>query len=178
LPRNNLPYTLAEAKECAAIDYGAKAAEPKNLHHNVSRILTRARIHSTVIVVDNGLVCLVPSEGEKGRERLAKVQRQIADDLAHYLGAEPILLASGVCRMLTDYPAAWERCRRLINIARSFGRSGPIPIFMAAVGGEDIRTFVNESVGAMLAHDRKHHTPYLETLSWMVRFFAAGRAAR
>jgi purine catabolism regulator len=101
----------------------------------------------------------------------------MADDLAHYLGAEPILLASGVCRMLSDYPAAWERCRRLIDIARSFGRSGPIsdqdfgpiPIFMAAVGGEDIRTFVNESVGAMLAHDRKHHTPYLETLTVYLR---------
>lgn len=83
------------------------------------------------------------------------------------------MLASDICRALTDYPAAWERCRRLIDIARSFVRSGPIsdqdfgpmPIFMTGVCGEDIRTFVNESVGAMLAHNRKHHTPYLETLT-------------
>jgi purine catabolism regulator len=172
-----LGISFSTAQQMIIIDFGGKALEPKNLHHNVARILERAAIHSTVIVVDNGLVCLLPSEGEKGRERLAKVQRQIADDLAHYLGAEPVLLASGVCRMLDDYPAAWERCRRLIDIARSFGRSGPIsdqdfgpiPIFMAAVRGEDIRTFVNESVGAMLAHDRKHHTPYLETLTVYLR---------
>jgi len=171
-----LGISFSTAQQMIIIDYG-NARESKNLHHNVARILARAAIHSTVIVVDNGLVCLVPTEGEKGRERLAKVQRQIADDLARYLGAEPILLASGVCRMLTDYPAAWERCRRLIDIARSFGRSGPIsdqdfgpiPIFMAAVGGEDIRIFVNENVGAMLAHDRKHHTPYLETLTVYLR---------
>jgi purine catabolism regulator len=155
------------------VDYGAKAREAKNLHHNVARILQRAGMQATVIIVDNGLVCLVPAEGE----RLSKIKRQIADDLAHYLGAEPILLASGVCRVLADYPAAWERCRRLIEIARSFGRSGPIsdqdfgpiPIFVAAVGGEDIRTFVNDSVGAMLAHDRKHQTPYLETLTAYLR---------
>ncbi|MCS3416580.1 purine catabolism regulator [Pseudomonas sp. BIGb0450] len=155
------------------VDYGAKAREAKNLHHNVARILQRAGMQATVIIVDDGLVCLVPAEGE----RLSKIKRQIADDLAHYLGAEPILLASGVCRVLADYPAAWERCRRLIEIARSFGRSGPIsdqdfgpiPIFVAAVGGEDIRTFVNDSVGAMLAHDRKHQTPYLETLTAYLR---------
>jgi purine catabolism regulator len=172
-----LGFGFNTAQQMIIVDYGDKAREAKNLHHNVDRILQRAGIQSTVIIVDNGLVCLVPSEGEKGRERLAKLKRQIVDDLAHYLGSEPILLASGVCKALSDYPAAWERCRRLIEIARSFGRRGPIsdqdfgpiPIFVAAVGGEDIRTFVNESVGAMLAHDRKHQTPYLETLTVYLR---------
>jgi len=168
-----LGISFSTPQQMIIIDYGAKAREAKNLHHNVARILQRAGMQATVIIVDNGLVCLVPAQGE----RLSKIKRQIADDLAHYLGAEPILLASGVCRVLADYPAAWERCRRLIEIARSFGRSGPIsdqdfgpiPIFVAAVGGEDIRTFVNDSVGAMLAHDRKHQTPYLETLTAYLR---------
>ncbi|WP_087693079.1 helix-turn-helix domain-containing protein [Pseudomonas sp. PE-S1G-1] len=168
-----LGISFSTAQQMIIVDYGAKAREAKNLHHNVARILQRAGMQATVIIVDNGLVCLVPAEGE----RLSKIKRQITDDLAHYLGAEPILLASGVCRALADYPAAWERCRRLIEIARSFGRSGPIsdqdfgpiPIFVAAVGGEDIRTFVNDSVGAMLAHDRKHQTPYLETLTAYLR---------
>jgi purine catabolism regulator len=168
-----LGISFSTPQQMIIIDYGAKAREAKNLHHNVARILQRAGMQATVIIVDNGLVCLLPAEGE----RLSKIKRQIADDLAHYLGAEPILLASGVCRVLADYPAAWERCRRLIEIARSFGRSGPIsdqdfgpiPIFVAAVGGEDIRTFVNDSVGAMLAHDRKHQTPYLETLTAYLR---------
>lgn len=168
-----LGISFSTAQQMIIVDYGAKAREAKNLHHNVARILQRAGMQATVIIVDNGLVCLMPAEGE----RLSKIKRQIADDLAHYLGSEPILLASGVCRGLADYPAAWERCRRLIEIARSFGRSGPIsdqdfgpiPIFVAAVGGEDIRTFVNDSVGALLAHDRKHQTPYLETLTAYLR---------
>lgn len=83
------------------VDYGDKR-EAKNLQHNVDRILQRAGIQSTVIIADNGLVCLVPSEGEKGGERLAKLKRQIADDVAHYLGSEPSLLASGVCKALSD----------------------------------------------------------------------------
>lgn len=170
-----LGISFDTAQQMIIVDYDGKAREVKNLHHNVSRILQRAGIQGVVIIVDNGLVCLVPAEGEKGR--LAKVKRQIAEDLAHYLGAQPILLASGVCQVLADYPAAWERCRRLIEIARSFGRSGPIsnqdfgpiPMFVAAVGGEDIRTFVHDSVGALLAYDRKHQTPYLETLTAYLR---------
>ncbi|AQY69437.1 PucR family transcriptional regulator [Pseudomonas veronii] len=168
-----LGISFSTPQQMIIIDYGAKAREAKNLHHNVARILQRAGMQATVIIVDNRLVCMVPAQGE----RLSKIKRQIADDLAHYLGAEPILLASGVCRVLADYPAAWERCCRLIDIAHSLGRSGPIsdqdfgpiPIFVAAVGGEDIRTFVNESVGAMLEHDRKHQTPYLETLTAYLR---------
>jgi DNA-binding PucR family transcriptional regulator len=177
-----LDISFNTPQQMIIIDYAGGAKKdatppPKNLHHNVARILQRAAIASKVIVVEKGLVCLVPMVEGRNPEQLPKVMRQIADDLAHYLSAEPIILASGVCTQLTDYPTAWERCRRLIDIARSFGRTGPLsgqdfgpmPILIAAVDGEDIRTFVNESVGAMLAHDRKHHTPYLETLTAYLR---------
>jgi len=40
-----------------------------------------------------------------------------------------------------------------------------MPMLIAAVGGEDIRAFVADSVGALIAHDREHGTPYLETLA-------------
>lgn len=172
-----LGISFSNTQQMMIIDYGEKVREAKNLHHNVARILARASIPAAVISVNSGLICLVPTEGAKGQERLAKVKRLIAEDLAHYLGSEPILLASGACTSLADYPSAWERARRLIDIARSFGRSGPIsdqdfgpiPIFVAAVGGDDIRTFVSESVGAMVIHDRTNQTPYLETLSAYLR---------
>ncbi|RUU93263.1 PucR family transcriptional regulator, partial [Mesorhizobium sp. M7A.T.Ca.TU.009.01.3.1] len=79
---------------------------------------------------------------------------------------------SEACAALVDYPIAWERCRRMIRIGRSFGRTGvfagqdfgPLPILVAAADAPDVRGFVDESVGALIAHDREHGTPYLETL--------------
>jgi len=102
-----LGISFNTAQQMIIVDYGAKAKQAKNLHHNVARILQRAGMQASVIIVDNGLVCLVPADGE----RLGKIKRQIADDLAHYLGAEPILLASGICRQLGDYPSTWKPSR-------------------------------------------------------------------
>ncbi|MFJ5297283.1 helix-turn-helix domain-containing protein [Pseudomonas sp. NPDC088368] len=172
-----LDIHLNAPQQMIVVDFsdGAKkhANAPSHFHHNASRILQRAGMDATVIAIDKGLVCLVPFEGEKGAEKITKVMRRITDDLMHYLSVEPIVLASSCCTTLNDYPVAWERCRRMIDIARSFGRTGPLsgqdfgpmPMLIAAVGGEDIRAYVADSVGAMIAHDKQHGTPYLETLS-------------
>jgi purine catabolism regulator len=146
---------------------------PINLSQNVARILQRASITSTVIPIDHGLLCLVPFEGEQSSGRIAKVMRQITEGLTHYLDREPIAIISTRCRKLVDYPEVWNRCRRMIDIAKTFGRTGPLsnqdfgpmPILIAAVGGEDIQAFVKDSVGAMVTHDEQHRTSYLETIS-------------
>lgn len=146
---------------------------PINFSQNAARILQRAGLSSMVIPVDRGLVCLVPFEGEQTAAKITKVMRQLTDGLTHYLDREPIAVSSTRCRKLTDYPDAWDRCRRMIDIAKTFGRTGPLsnqdfgpmPILIAAVGGNDIQTFVKDSVGAIVAHDRDHGTAYLETLA-------------
>ena len=61
----------------------------------------------------------------------------------------------------------------MIRIGRSFGLTGalsaedfgPLPMLVAASDAGDIRSFVQESVGAIADHDRENGTPYLETLS-------------
>ncbi len=144
-----------------------------NLSQNVSRVFQRATITSNVIPTEHGLICLIPFGGEQASRKLSKVMKQITDDLTHYLESEPIAFASGPCRLLTEYADAWDKCRRMIDIAKTFGKTGalsnhdfgPMPILIAAVGGEDIRAFVNESVGAMVAHDIDNKTNYLETVS-------------
>ncbi|ANF58779.1 helix-turn-helix domain-containing protein [Halotalea alkalilenta] len=172
-----LYMTFNAPQQMIIVDFsdGAKKQgnQSNSLHHNATRILQRAGIASSVIVIDKGLVCMVPFEGEAGADRINKVMRRMSDDLVHYLDVEPIIVISACCKALIDYPAAWTRCRRMIDIARSFGRTGPLsgedfgPMHMliAAVGGEDVRAYVTESVGAMIIHDREHGTPYLETLS-------------
>lgn len=171
-----LHMNFSQPQQMVVVDFGPTTGKPArhtSLHHNATRLLERAGIPSTVIALETGLVCLIPALEKDGEARLNKLMRRMADEMLHYLSVEPILLASGTCTALADYPAAWARCRRMIDIARSLGRTGPLsnkdfgpmPMLVSAVGGEDIRLFVNDSLGALLEHDRLHDTHYLETLS-------------
>ena len=102
-----------------------------------------------------------------------KLMRRIADELARYFDEAPIVVAGSLCAALEDYPAAWERCSRMIRIGRSFGLTGalstqdfgPLPMLVSAADVGDVRSFVSESIGAIAEHDRENGTPYLETLS-------------
>jgi purine catabolism regulator len=175
-----LYMSFNQPQQMIVVDFGdgvGKQGNLSSLHHNATRILQRAAIASTVISIESGLVCLVPFMAEDATAKLNKVMRRMSDELSHYLNAEPVVLASSCCKTLTDYPTAWERCRRMIDIARSFGRTGPLsnqdfgpmPMLVAAAGGADIRAFVADSLGAMVNHDTQHGTPYLETLSMFLQ---------
>ncbi|AZO74350.1 MAG: PucR family transcriptional regulator [Mesorhizobium sp.] len=148
-----------------------------DLHHSLARIMQQASVPACVVAIDGGLVCLIPNDEVWKQERTSKLMRRIAADLGQYFDEQPIVIASNACATLTDYPLAWDRCSRMIAIARSFGRTGalsgqdfgPLPMLVAAAGVDDVRAFVQESVGAIAAHDRQHGTPYLKTLSTYLR---------
>ncbi|CDX30700.1 putative transcriptional regulator, PucR family [Mesorhizobium plurifarium] len=152
-----------------AKDGGGGVADP---HHALVRLLEQAGVAGTVIAVEGGLVCLVADDAGQGSVRLGKLPNKIAAELSRYFEREPAVLVSETCAVLADYPTAWERCRRMIRIGRSFGRTGvfagqdfgPLPMLVAAADVPDVRNFVDKSVGALIAHDREHGTPYLDTL--------------
>ena len=141
-------------------------------HHALVRLLQQAGIAGAAIAVEDGLVCLVPADAGQDGARFAKLPHRIAAELGRYFEGEPVVVLSEACATLADYPIAWERCRRMIRIGRSFGRTGvfagqdfgPLPILVAAADAPDVRGFVEDSVGALIAHDRDHGTPYLDTL--------------
>ena len=144
-----------------------------DVEHTLARILQQLQLQASLIAIDGGVVCLVPYDASKKQERTAKLTRRIAEELGRYFDEEPIVVAGNRCAALADYPSAWERCGRMIRIGRSFGLTGalsaqdfgPLPMLVAASEAGDIRSFVQESVGAIADHDRENGTPYLETLS-------------
>jgi DNA-binding PucR family transcriptional regulator len=152
----------------AAKHGGGGLADP---HHTLVRLLDQAGVAGTVIAVEGDLVCLVVGDNRESI-RLTKLPNTIAAEFGRHFGREPAVLVSEICALLADYPTAWERCRRMIRIGRSFGRTGvfagqdfgPLPMLVAAADVPDVRNFVDKSVGALIAHDREHHTPYLDTL--------------
>ncbi|TPM27561.1 helix-turn-helix domain-containing protein [Mesorhizobium sp. B2-3-5] len=150
-------------------DGGSGLADP---HHALVRLLEQAGMAGIVIANEGGLVCLVADDAGQDSVRLAKLPNRIAAELGRYFEREPTVLVSEICAALADYPTAWERCRRMLRIGRSFGRTGvfagqdfgPLPMLVAAADVPDVRNFVDKSVGALAAHDREHGTPYLDTL--------------
>lgn len=168
-------------QQIVVVDFPASAKNlggtSVDLHHNLARITQQLGLPASIVAIDGGLICLCPADNARGKERMAKLIRRIAEDLGCYFTEEPIVVASNVCSTLSDYPQAWDRMSRIIAIARSFGRKGalssqdfgPLPMLVAAAGVEDVRAFVEESVGAIASHDQEEGTPYLETLSTYLR---------
>lgn len=140
---------------------------------SVSRMMQQASVQASLIAIEGGIVCLVPADKARLHEKLGKVLPRVAEELSCYFDEQPIIVASGRCEGLADYPAEWERCRRMIGIARSFGLSGaidsrdfgPLPMLIAASETGEVRSFVLQSVGVIADHDKENGTPYLQTLS-------------
>lgn len=146
-------------------------------HHAVTRVARQLNMVVSVVAVGGGLVCFVPEEKQGDQERAARLARRVAEALRHNFNREPIVVLGGVCHELESYSKEWERCWRMIRIARSFGRSGvmsafdfgPMPMLIGAAESADVRNFVDGSIGAVVAHDKDHGTPYLETLAAYLR---------
>jgi hypothetical protein len=57
-------------------------------------------------------------------DRVGRLARRMVETLRHSFNREPIVVLGGVCDGLDAYPKEWERCWRMIRIARAFGRTG------------------------------------------------------
>lgn len=144
-----------------------------DLHIPVQRLLPQNGVTGTLVTVPAGLVCLIPAVDERSQGTVKRLMAQIARSVADILHAEPFVVLTGRCDAPPDYAEAWERSWRMIRIADEFGRSGvldagqfgPLPILLAAANTEEVRSFVADSIGALLQYDRRHGTPYMETLS-------------
>lgn len=146
-------------------------------HQSVQRLTRQHGLSCHVIAIGAGLVCLLPEQAGENRERLDRFARRLSETLRHAFRGEPTVVIGGVCSGLDDYSGEWERAWRMVRIARSFRRSGvlsaldfgPLPMLIGAADSAEVRAFVEGSIGMIVAHDREHGTPYLETLAAYLR---------
>ena len=144
-----------------------------DLHLPVQRLLAPSGVTGTLVTVPAGLVCLIPAVDERSQGPVKRLMAQIARSVANILHAEPFIVLTSRCTAPPDYAEAWERSWRMIRIAEEFGRPGvldarqfgPLPMLLAAANTHEVRGYVADSIGALVEYDRRHGTPYLETLS-------------
>lgn len=176
-----LGLQLSSATGMVVVDFPDMAERSRDVssecHHAVLRLLRQQAVPGHVVAVGSGLVCLFARDTAAEQARIARIARRIAETLRHVFDREPIVVIGGACAGLEDYPVEWERCWRMIRIARAFGRSGalsapdfgPLPMLIGAADAGEVRSFVEGSIGAIAVHDRANGTPYLETLAAYVR---------
>ncbi|CAN7387233.1 helix-turn-helix domain-containing protein [Bosea sp. LjRoot9] len=176
-----LGLALGAPARMVVVDFPDMPSLPADIsvdcHHAVTRLARQLNVPASVVAIGGGLVCLLPHDGDDDQERIGRLARRMVETLRHSFNREPIVVLGGVCDGLDSYPKEWERCWRMIRIARAFGRTGtlsasdfgPMPMLIGAAESADVRSFVDSSIGIVVAHDRKHDTPYLETLAAYLR---------
>lgn len=176
-----LGLALNASTRMIVVDYpqraGASGDGSIEGHRAVTMLAAQHKIAMHVVTVGGGLVCLVPDDGDNPLERLSHFARRMTDTLARTFGREPILVLGDTCEGLEALAREWERCWRMIRIARAFGKSGalgvpelgPLPMLIGAADSPDVRSFVQGTIGRIIEYDRKHHSPYLDTLTAYIR---------
>ena len=176
-----LELALGAPARMIVVDFPDMPSLPADIsvdcHHAVMRLARQLNLPVSVVAIGGGLVCMVPEEKEGEQERAGRLARRMVETLRHSFNREPIVVLGGVCDGLDSYPKEWERCWRMIRIGRAFGRSGtlsafdfgPMPMLIGAAESADVRSFVDGAIGSVIAHDREHGTPYLETLAAYLR---------
>jgi len=146
-------------------------------HRAVQLLAAQQHIAVHIVTVGGALVCLVPQEEGVELDRVARLAQRVSETLFHSFGSEPIVVVGDTCEGLESIAKEWERCWRMIRVARTFGRRGamtvpdfgPLPMLIGAADSADVRSFIDGAIGRVVEHDKKHKSAYLETLAAYVR---------
>jgi DNA-binding PucR family transcriptional regulator len=154
---------------------GSKAVQGLSIdvHRSIARIIQQHHRDGCVVTLDDTIICHLPPRPPGRADRSDMLVRGILDETSRILGEEPILVEVELHGGLDEYPVAWERCLRIADLARRFGRHGaltaqdfgPFALLLAAVETSEVRLFIESSIGAMVRHDARRGTAYVETLS-------------
>lgn len=185
---HRLGLPLASPMRMLVIDFPDRPDQSADLsaesHRTVTLLAAQQDVAAHIVTVGGGLVCLMPQDGARdqkndkgGNERIGRLAQRIAETLGRSFGRQPIVVAGETCAGLDALAKEWERCWRMIRIARTFGRSGamgvpdlgPLPMLIGAADSADVRSFIDGAIGEVVEYDRKHASAYLDTLAAYVR---------
>lgn len=176
-----LGLSISAPLRMIVVDFSGHVGQSSNLalesHRAVTQLARQQSVSMHVVTVGSGFVCLVPHEHEQEVVAEARLARRISDALGRLLGHEPIVVLGEVFEGIEPLAREWERCWRMIRVARNFGRSGvlempdlgPLPVLIGAADSADVRSFVTGTIGKLVEYDQRNASPYLETLAAYLR---------
>jgi purine catabolism regulator len=175
-----LGFDFTRSHKLLVIGLFSDKREPGNmidLHRALVRIVDGKNSGISVLNAAGALVCFCPLQPDDTPERLQKLAKLVAREVGSYLGETPVVAVSQICTKLSDYAEAWDRCQRVVAIARSLGQTGalsmqdfgPLPMLASAAGVDEVQQFLADVLGEVIEHDRDKDTPYMQTLEIYLR---------
>jgi DNA-binding PucR family transcriptional regulator len=176
-----LGLSLAASTRLIVIDFpdrtDASADVSVDAQHSVALLAGQQHLAVHIVAIGGGLVCLVPQEPGTSLDLIIRFVQRISETLGRSFGKEPVVVLGDTCEGLEAYAKEWERCWRMIRVARTFGRRGviavpdlgPLPMLIGAADSAEVRHFIDGAIGRVVTHDRSNDTAYLETLAAYVR---------
>ena len=139
------------------------------------RIVARSLVHAApgaFVIEHRATVVLgVPAAELSEQQLTAILERHVLGPVRWRWRAAPALAVGPVCHRPGDYAAAWEECRRVLDLAHMFRRDGilrqddfgPFALLLSAFDASLVRAFVEKTVAPIRAYDRDNATALLET---------------
>lgn len=145
----------------------------EELHRSIARLAAQQGQTATAANLDGIILCRVPG-GARDSENTAKLLvRKVIDETQWLLGCKPIVVVGRTCSGLQEHRQIWQECARMIRLGIRFNRTGllasqdfgPFPLLLSAADTDEVRAFLNVTIGAVSRHDAEHGTGYIPTLA-------------
>jgi hypothetical protein len=143
-----------------------------------------ARLRETVVLVPE------PDRENPGRlESPAELARTLPRFLKHlFPNVVVTAVISGVAASPAALPRVYAQTRRALEVGLRFGRRGQViaydelgiyRLLFRVADSDDLRSFAEETLGALVAYDRKHRADFVRTLAtYLERHGSPQQAAR
>ncbi|MDY0885512.1 helix-turn-helix domain-containing protein [Dongia soli] len=159
------------------------AASSADIEQALAR-LARQRLAGATAFAENATteaggttyIIFLPERGASAKAA-RQLLEQMIEEIAWLSQAKPVACLSALCQRLEDYRDARRDCDRLLKLAARVGRRGivesgdfgPLARLIAIADPDALRSFVEETLGAIEDYDRAHDGNLLPTLE---RFLA------
>lgn len=176
------PEGLATTTGEASEDGPAALAMRRRILDAIVELVGRHAKQAVAVARLNEAVVLAP-DAEQGERVLPGSPRDLArllPRLVHHRFPSVALTIgmSAACAEPSDLPRAYVQTRRAVEIGYRFGRRGKLiaydelgiyRLLFRVPDPDDLRAFAGETLGALVAYDRKHRSDFVQTLAVYLR---------
>lgn len=177
LRARRLDIDVGAPARLVAIGLPEKAAQDgrtvEELLRSIVRIAEQQNPPATAATLGGIILCRVPGS-ERESDAAAKVLvRKVIDEAQWLIGSKPIVVIGKSCSGIPEHAQVWRECERMIRLAVRFKRAGllsaqdfgPFPLLLSAADTNEVRSFVEITIGPVTNHDAAHGTDYVKTLA-------------
>ena len=145
------------------------------LSRALSRVVASVNEKAHLVELYGAWIVLLPGPTADAEVPSVRLAQQIVDAVKWQTGGSAIVTGAS-CERLEDYRTAFTHCRRLVTLARMFGRTGrvrqqdfgPFAVLLSAVDNSTVQNFLSATVGQVEVYDKKHGTEMLNTAAAFV----------